>query len=75
MTYEAPKKYTAINDITGALIKSKGTNQEAYASGWDVIFNKKNKCEWCSGEGLVGGLKQDGWHTEECTYCEGTGLA
>lgn len=40
--FEAPKRYTATNDITGALIKSKADNQEAYASGWDRIFGKKN---------------------------------
>lgn len=45
MTYEAPKRYTATNDVTGDLIKSKSGNQEAYSDGWDRIFGKKNKDE------------------------------
>jgi len=45
MTYEAPTRYTATNDVTGDLIKSKSGNQEAYSDGWDRIFGKKNKLE------------------------------
>lgn len=41
MTHEAPKKYTAINDITGNLIKSRGTNQDKYSAGWEAVFGKK----------------------------------
>lgn len=36
--FEYPKRLTAINPITGALIKSRGTNQDVYADGWDRIF-------------------------------------
>ena len=45
MTYEAPKRFTAKNDVTGDLIKNKTSNQDAYASGWDRIFGNKNKVE------------------------------
>lgn len=38
-----PKKLTATNDVTGALIKSKGDNRDVYASGWDAIWGKKQK--------------------------------
>ena len=31
------------NDITGDLIKSKTHNHEAYAKGWDKIFNRKEE--------------------------------
>jgi hypothetical protein len=30
------------NDITGDQIKSKVGGQDAYATGWDLIFGKKN---------------------------------
>lgn len=39
MTYEAPKRFTAVNDITGALIKSKSDNQDAYSKGYDILIN------------------------------------
>lgn len=44
-TVEYPKRLTAINDCTGALIKSRGTNQEEFASGWDAIWGKKEPVE------------------------------
>ena len=37
MTYEAPKRFTAVNDVTGALIKSKSDNQGAYSTGYDIL--------------------------------------
>ena len=37
MTYEAPKRFTAVNDVTGALIKSKSDNQDAYSTGYDIL--------------------------------------
>jgi len=39
MTYEAPKRFTATNDVTGALIKSKTDNHEAYANGYEILKN------------------------------------
>jgi hypothetical protein len=36
---------TAVNPITGDLIKTKTGNQSAYESGWDRIFGKKEKEE------------------------------
>lgn len=36
--FEAPKRYTAINDVTGALIISKADAQDAYAHGYDRAF-------------------------------------
>ena len=41
MTY--PSRMTARNEITGEAIQSRATNQDAYASGWDRIFGKKEK--------------------------------
>lgn len=32
---------TAINDSTGDLIKTKASNQQAYADNWERIFGKK----------------------------------
>lgn len=37
MAYEAPKRFTAVNDVTGALIKSKSDNQGAYSTGYDIL--------------------------------------
>ena len=37
MEYEAPKRFTAVNDVTGALIKSKSDNQGAYSTGYDIL--------------------------------------
>ena len=37
MEYEAPKRFTAVNDVTGALIKSKSDNQDAYSTGYDIL--------------------------------------
>lgn len=35
---------TAKNDVTGDSIKTKASNPDAYAEGWDRIFgSKKNK--------------------------------
>lgn len=31
---------TAVNDSTGDLIKTKATNQQAYADNWERIFGK-----------------------------------
>jgi hypothetical protein len=31
----------AKNDVTGDAIRSKSSNQKAYADGWDRIFGKK----------------------------------
>ena len=38
-----PKRFTAINDVTGSLIKSKSDNQDNYAKNWEVIFGNKKK--------------------------------
>ena len=43
--WETPKRFTATNDSTGALIKSRPDNQDSYASGWDLIWGKKDKIE------------------------------
>ena len=43
---EYPKRLTATNAVTGALIKSRGTNQDVYADGWDRIFGKKDDKVW-----------------------------
>jgi hypothetical protein len=32
---------TQRNPVTGDLLKTKTGNEEAYASGWDLIFSKK----------------------------------
>ncbi len=32
---------TAVNDSTGDLIKTKASNQQAYADNWERIFGKK----------------------------------
>lgn len=39
--FEEPKRYTAINNTTGDLIKSRTDAQDKYAAGWDLIFNAK----------------------------------
>jgi hypothetical protein len=36
-----PKRFTAINDVTGALIKSGSDNQDAYSKNWEAIWGKK----------------------------------
>ena len=33
----------AKNDVTGDSIRSRTSNQKAYANGWDRIFGKKTK--------------------------------
>lgn len=40
-----PKRFTAVNESTGALIKSRPDNQEAFAEGWERIFGNKKKEE------------------------------
>lgn len=35
-----PKRFTATNDITGALIKSRTSGQDAYSANYDAIFRK-----------------------------------
>ena len=42
---DTPKRFTATNDVTGALIKSRPDNQDVYAEGWERIFGKKKKEE------------------------------
>lgn len=42
---DTPKRFTATNDVTGALIKTKADNQDVYAEGWERIFGKKKKEE------------------------------
>ena len=42
---DTPKRFTATNDVTGALIKTKADNQDAFAEGWERIFGKKKKEE------------------------------
>lgn len=34
---------TAVNDSTGDLIKTKASNQQAYADNWERIFGKKEE--------------------------------
>ena len=41
--FEYPSSFTSRNEVTGDAIRSKGTNQSAYAEGWDRIFGKKKK--------------------------------
>lgn len=41
--FEYPSRMTARNDVTGAAIQTKGTNQDQYAKGWDAIFGKKKE--------------------------------
>jgi hypothetical protein len=38
--FEYPKHFTATNDITGALIKTRTDGQSNYASGWDLLWGK-----------------------------------
>ena len=38
-----PKRFTATNDVSGALIKTKADDQDAFAEGWERIFGKKKK--------------------------------
>lgn len=33
------------------------------------------KCDGCEGNGMVGGLAPDGYHSEKCQFCGGTGRA
>lgn len=40
---DTPKRFTATNDVTGALIKTKADNQDAFAEGWERIFGNKKK--------------------------------
>ena len=42
---DTPKRFTAVNESTGALIKSRPDNQDVYAEGWERIFGKKQKEE------------------------------
>lgn len=42
---KTPKRFTAVNESTGALIKSRPDNQEAFAEGWERIFGNKKKEE------------------------------
>lgn len=50
---EYPKRMTAINETTGALIKSKTDNQEGYAKGWDLIFGVKKEFEYEIDDGIL----------------------
>ena len=43
--FEYPTRMTARNDVTGAAIQTRGTNQDKYAAGWDLIFNKPKLSE------------------------------
>lgn len=36
---------SAKNDVTGDSLKSKTDNQDAYATGWDLIWAKKDKTQ------------------------------
>ena len=47
---KTPKRFTAVNESTGALIKSRPDNQEAFAEGWERIFGNKKKEEDVDGE-------------------------
>ena len=42
---DTPKRFTATNDVTGALIKTNADNQDAFAEGWERIFGNKKKEE------------------------------
>lgn len=42
---DTPKRFTATNEVTGALIKTKADNQDAFAEGWERIFGNKKKEE------------------------------
>jgi hypothetical protein len=46
--YITPSRTTAINSVTGALIKTRAGSQEErtrYEAGWERIFGNKNKQE------------------------------
>ena len=47
---KTPKRFTAVNESTGALIKSRPDNQEAFAEGWERIFGNKKKEEETIGQ-------------------------
>ena len=34
-----PSRFTARNDVTGGLIKSRTEGQDSYAEGWDKIYS------------------------------------
>jgi len=42
---KTPKRFTAVNESTGALIKSRPDNQDVFAEGWERIFGNKKKEE------------------------------
>lgn len=33
-----------------------------------------DKCSGCNGNGMVGGLRSDGYHSDECPFCKGSGI-
>lgn len=41
MAKDVEKFKTSVNDVTGDLIKTKASNQQAYADNWERIFGKK----------------------------------
>jgi hypothetical protein len=47
------KKYTATNDVTGALLKSKPPSKE-YEDGWERIFGSKKTEEKEASESVAG---------------------
>lgn len=68
--FEYPKKLTATNDVTGALIKSKGTNQEEYNNGWDAIWGKKaSPCTICEGRWFTSEWVEGICHSHPCPNC------
>lgn len=44
--------------------------------GWIAVIGNRTAliCEQCHGEGQVGGLTPDGYDSEKCDGCDGTGL-
>ena len=66
MTMEYPKRLTAINDITGALIKSKPSN-DTYESNLEKIFGKKPEREQVYVDTCYGNRNLA---CEGCEYCQ-----
>ncbi len=64
--------------IARSYFADKGDQEKARDAICDAFKDAQadaQKCTGCNGNGEVGGLRQDGYHSEECPFCKGSGKA
>lgn len=49
------------------------SNARDILARWGALQPAK-RCDGCGGEGLVGGLRSDDYHSDECPFCKGSGV-